>query len=177
MNIKTKLLSIIIPVFNVEKYLNKCLDNLINQCDERIEILLIDDGSTDMSGKICDEYEKQFPLLIKAMHKSNGGLSSARNAGILCANGEYLYFLDSDDRVTDRFINDLKPKMESKKYDIIEFNCCWEKSNTYNLTYKNTEHILSAKESIENILKNKIGNQIWLRIYKSNLFDNVLFPE
>lgn len=88
--------SIIIPIYNVEKYVRKTIDSAINQTEKDIEIILVDDGSTDMSGKICDEYA-QKDKRIKVIHKVNGGLSSARNAGIKVANSEYIMLLDGDD--------------------------------------------------------------------------------
>lgn len=90
------LISVIIPVYNVEKYLNQCINSVLNQGVKDIEIILINDGSTDNSGKICDEYAIKDNR-IKVIHKENGGLSDARNSGINLAKGKYLLFLDSDD--------------------------------------------------------------------------------
>ena len=90
------LLSVIIPVYNVEKYLKQCVDSVINQNLTDIEVLLVDDGSPDNSPAICDEYAQKYEF-IKAIHKENGGLSSARNCGIENASGEYIIFMDSDD--------------------------------------------------------------------------------
>lgn len=95
-------LSIIIPVYNVEKYLNKCVDSLIAQNLVDTEILLIDDGSPDDCGKICDKYAEKYNY-IKAYHKNNGGLSDARNYGIKQAQGDYIIFIDSDDYVNENF--------------------------------------------------------------------------
>lgn len=105
------LISIIVPVYNVEKYLSKCLDSLVNQTYENIEIVCVDDGSTDSSGAICDEYAKK-DARIKVIHKENGGLSDARNVGLETINGEYVMFIDSDDWIDkdtcDYCINTLK---------------------------------------------------------------------
>ncbi len=90
------LISVIIPVYNVEKYLNECVDSIINQKMKDFEIILVDDGSKDKSGEICDDYAQKHEF-IKVVHKENGGASSARNRGIREANGEYLVFMDSDD--------------------------------------------------------------------------------
>ena len=92
------LISIIVPVYNVEKYLNRCIDSILLQTYNNIEILLIDDGSLDKSSQICDEYMKKDKR-IKVIHKKNGGLSDARNAGIDIARGKYITFIDSDDSV------------------------------------------------------------------------------
>ncbi|MBU3840461.1 MAG: glycosyltransferase, partial [Candidatus Ruminococcus intestinipullorum] len=84
-----KLISVIIPVYNVEKYIQSCIESIIDQTYKNIEIILVDDGSTDSSGKICDSYQVKDKR-IKVIHKKNGGLSDARNAGITCSTGEYL---------------------------------------------------------------------------------------
>ncbi len=99
----TSLISIIIPVYNVEKYLPECLDSVINQTYKNLEILLIDDGSPDNSGKICDEYAEK-DARIKVIHKENGGVSSARNLGLDIATGEYITFIDSDDFVDEHYV-------------------------------------------------------------------------
>ncbi len=90
-------ISVIIPVFNVENYIRQCINSVLNQSYKNIEIILVDDGSNDNSPGICDEYSVNFPDIIKVIHKSNGGLSDARNAGIACATGDYVAFLDGDD--------------------------------------------------------------------------------
>ena len=92
------LISVIVPVYNVEKYLAKCIDSIIAQTYTNLEILLVDDGATDSSGAICDEYA-QKESRIRVIHKENGGLSDARNRGIAEARGEYLGFIDSDDYI------------------------------------------------------------------------------
>ena len=97
------LITVIIPVYNVEKYLKECLESIINQTYKNLEIILIDDGSTDASGEICDEYSKRDNR-IRVVHKANGGLSSARNLGLDIANGEYVTFIDSDDYIDLEFM-------------------------------------------------------------------------
>lgn len=92
------MISVIVPVYNVEKYLNRCVDSIINQTYTDLEIILVDDGSTDSSGSICDEYAKKDER-IKVIHKENGGLSDARNAGVTAATGDYISFIDSDDYI------------------------------------------------------------------------------
>ena len=93
--------SVIIPVYNVEKYLVACIDSLMCQGDLSMEFILVDDGSTDLSGKIADEYAKKEDR-IKVIHQENGGASAARNAGLDVAQGEYIAFLDSDDWIKER---------------------------------------------------------------------------
>ena len=101
-----ELISIIVPVYNVEKYLKKCIDSILNQTYSNIEILLIDDGSTDNSGIICDNFKKRDSR-IKVVHKKNSGVSSTRNYGLDLATGKYISFVDSDDFVECDFIENL----------------------------------------------------------------------
>ena len=98
--------SVIVPVYNVEKYLDRCLDSIINQTLNEIEIILVDDGSTDSSGEKCDEYKKK-DLRIKVIHKKNKGLGYARNSGLEVATGKYIAFVDSDDYIDRRMFESL----------------------------------------------------------------------
>ena len=106
------LVSVIVPVYNVEKYLNRCVDSLVQQTYHNLEIIMVDDGSKDNSGRICDLLAKQDKR-IKVIHKLNGGLASARNAGIKKANGQYILFVDSDDWI------ELDTLSLNRKYGII----------------------------------------------------------
>ena len=98
------IISIIVPVYNVESYLPMCIDSILSQKFKDFELILIDDGSTDESGKICDKYIKKDPR-IKVIHQRNQGLSAARNSGIEIAKGDFITFIDSDDKVTNNFLN------------------------------------------------------------------------
>ena len=100
-------ISVIVPVYNVENYLEKCLNSLVNQTLEEIEILVINDGSTDGSQKIIDDFQRKFPQKIKAFSKENGGLSDARNFGIDRATGEFLAFVDSDNSVSEVMMEEM----------------------------------------------------------------------
>ena len=94
-----KLLSVIVPVYNVERYLARCIDSILQQSYRNLELILVDDGASDSSGAICDEYAQKDPR-VNVIHKENGGLSSARNAGLDAAKGEFISFVDSDDWIT-----------------------------------------------------------------------------
>lgn len=109
-------ISIIVPVYNTERFLNKCIDSILNQTYTDWELILVDDGSKDNSGKICDEYEKD-DRRIKVIHKSNGGVSSARNAGLSMAQGKYVCFIDADDWVESTYLEDFQlDRVESDFY-------------------------------------------------------------
>lgn len=113
--------SVVIPVYNVEKYLRECVDSVLRQTYSSYEIILVDDGSTDSSGSICDEYAAKDSR-ISVVHKANGGLSSARNAGLEKAEGKYVYFLDSDDYIIEDAIKALTEKAENDNSDIVFFD-------------------------------------------------------
>lgn len=114
--------SVIVPVYNVEDYLEKCLESLVNQDFENYEIIIVNDGSPDNSQHIIDKYVKNYPNLIRGYKKENGGLSSARNYGIKKAKGEYIVFVDSDDYVTQNYLSALYNEATSKDYDIVACN-------------------------------------------------------
>lgn len=113
--------SVVIPVYNVEKYLRECVDSVLNQTYTSYEIILVDDGSTDSSGSICDSYLIKDSR-IRVLHKANGGLSSARNAGLEIAVGKYVYFLDSDDYISDQTLEKLVEVAEKDSADLVFFD-------------------------------------------------------
>ncbi len=114
------MISVIVPVYNVEKYLSRCLDSILNQTYKDFEIVLVDDGSKDSSGKICDEYASKSEK-IKVLHCENGGLSNARNKGCDASKGEYITFVDSDDLIHTKYLEILIRLIESNRADI---SCC-----------------------------------------------------
>ncbi len=140
-------LSIIIPVYNTEQYISECIESIIDSNISDYEILLIDDGSTDNSGKICDDYAKQYDNIL-SFHKLNGGASSARNYGLKRAKGEYIFFLDSDDFLIKG--NNLKNIVRNASADVIQFKMCYlyTKNKQYqylrdiNTEYANVKHFL-----------------------------------
>lgn len=144
------LISVIVPVYNVEKYLRRCVDSLLNQTYPNLEIILVNDGSTDNSWKICQEYERA-QMSVKALKKSNGGLSSARNSGINVAQGRYIGFVDSDDWI--------EPDMYEYLYSLIRDNNAEASQVEYELAYYTGHTIKSKSESLDvltgrgNILK------------------------
>ncbi|CAD7808371.1 putative glycosyltransferase EpsJ [Chryseobacterium aquaeductus] len=137
MSVPSKI-SIIVPVYNVENYLAKCLDSLVNQTYQNIEILVVNDGSKDGSERIIQDYARIFPEKIKAFNKENGGLSDARNFGIDHATGDYLGFVDSDDFVTETMFEEMIDLAEKHHAEIVICNI--QKVNEHgNLTQKLTQ--------------------------------------
>lgn len=118
MHTTTNLVSIIVPIFNVEEHLVSCIESAVGQTYSNLEILLVDDGSTDSSGKICDEYAAK-DLCVKVIHKQNGGLSDARNIGIEAATGEFILHLDGDDYLPLDAIETLMAKQKDGDYDLV----------------------------------------------------------
>lgn len=118
--VKSIKVSVIVPIYNVEKYLSECINSVINQSLKEIEIFLIDDGSTDGSGKICDDFAKMDDRII-VIHQENHGLSVARNIGLCKAKGKYIYFLDSDDYIVQTALEDLYLIAEKSILDMICF--------------------------------------------------------
>ncbi len=168
------MISIIIPIYNVEQYLSKCLESVINQTYKNIEIILINDGSTDNSGRICDEYSKKDKR-IKVLHKKNGGVSSARNEGLKIANGKYIGFVDPDDYISSNMFEILINNMEKYNVDlsIINYDSFQEYSNKKQ--FKNTnipnKKILNKKDLFNYLMGyyNSFGGYTWNKLYKMEI--------
>jgi len=118
-NAKMKTVSVIVPIYNVEVCLRKCLDSLYAQVDDTIEVILVNDGSTDSSPEICQEYISRYPSTIY-VDKENGGLSDARNAGTKVASGKYVYYLDSDDWLASDTIRTLYAFAEANNCEVVQ---------------------------------------------------------
>lgn len=113
--------SVIVPIYNVEKFLRQCIESVMRQTYQNFELILVDDGATDSSGKICDEYASQSDK-IQVIHKNNGGLVSARRTGVLAANGKYIAYVDGDDWVADCWLLEVSRIIDKHHPDIVEFN-------------------------------------------------------
>lgn len=173
-----KKISIIIPIYNVEKYLKRCIDSIVNQTYKNTEIILVNDGSPDNCGEICDEYAK-IDSRIKVIHKENGGLSSARNAGIDISSGEYIMFVDSDDWISEDTLEILNRYVE-KGYDIINFKFCFAKEKTENIIKLNDKikdsYECNLLSYIDKLFSGELDFFIWNKLYKKDLFDEIRFP-
>ena len=179
-------ISIIIPVYNVEPYIKKSLDSVINQTYNNLEIILINDGSTDNSGKICDKYAKKDKR-IKVIHQTNKRLSKARNNGLDKATGDYIMFVDPDDWLELNACELLINEIISQKKDILIFNIVREygneskknskfifNENDKDLKYKTQAKILSSYLKIDNFKIKGIA-YTWNKIIKKQLLDNIRF--
>lgn len=173
---KRPLISVIVPVYNVENYLRACVDSIIAQTYDNLEIILVDDGSPDNCPAICDEYAEKDSR-IKVIHKENGGLSDARNAGLSVMTGEYLMFVDSDDLLPKNAVSalynlaveynsELVIGSHRKFVDITDLNDSIIKSNTVSC--------LSKKESICHMFQH--GCASWGRLYRADIHKSITFP-
>lgn len=171
--------SVVVPVFNVEKYLEKCLKSLVNQSLQDIEILVVNDGSTDQSQKIIDEFQQKLPLKIKSFIKENGGLSDARNYGIDRAEGEFLAFVDSDDYVTETMLEEMYGLAVKHSAEMVICNLQKVDENG-NITQRLTQlPNMSEKIELENHLSvfSDISYFACNKIFKKNLFENHRFKK
>lgn len=172
------LVSIIIPVYKVEKYLEQCINSIIAQTYKKIEIILVDDGSPDHSGKICDEYARKDER-IKVIHKKNGGLSDARNKGINQATGKYIAFIDSDDYVEPNYLEKLYDAITKFDTKIAQCNIqkISENNNKLEAIGDETEKIKDGKTMIEELYDNKWENTVvWNKLYLRQLFEDIRYP-
>lgn len=174
---KEALISIIIPVYNVEKYLNTCVYSVIYQTYQNLEIILVDDGSTDNSGKLCDELMK-LDKRIKVIHKINGGLSDARNAGIEIANGEYIGFVDSDDWISTKMYEVLHRNIVECGADIsVCERIIVSESGIDDKGVSGSRKVLETSDSLDILYKNeKYYSHAWNKLFKRNLFKEIRFP-
>lgn len=175
-------ISVIVPVYNVEKYIHKCVDSIINQTYENLEIILVDDGSPDNCGKICDEYSKKDNR-IRVIHKENGGLSSARNAGLDIATGEYIGFVDSDDYIATDMYEKLYECIQKEKSDMAICNFLYVDESYLPIEHLNIDTSLK-NETLKNteIYYKFLEHKGWYfitavnRLYKKNIWSVLRFP-
>lgn len=174
-------LSIIVPIYNVEQYLENCINSILNQTYRNFELILVDDGSPDKSGEICDKY-KSSDDRVKVIHKKNGGLSSARNAGLEIATGQYIGFVDSDDWIDRDMYDKLLNLAEKNEADIVQ--CEYLEAYDNKIIIHNNENsefvVLDRFEALEKLInfgKYHVNGVVsWNKIYKRTLFDDIRFP-
>lgn len=174
------LVSVIVPVYNQKEYIHKCLESIINQTYNNLEIILVDDGSNDGSEKICFDYQNKNSN-ITLIQKINGGLSSARNIGIEAANGKYITFVDSDDYLSINFIKEAVAVLEKNKADIVIFKMLFvgEKFNKEYIERReeyDLYQILPEKTIEESLYQRKFGCCAPGKLYKKECFFNIRFP-
>ena len=175
---KNELITIVVPVYNVEKYLKKCIDSILCQTYDLLEIILVDDGSLDNSGTICDDY-MNADNRVKVIHKKNGGLSDARNVGIDAANGNYITFIDSDDYINCDYINNLYEMLllSNSEIAVCDNYYFYEEDTLINIDNKKSFKTFSKLQALQDMMYQKnISNNACGKLYKTELFSVVRYP-
>lgn len=176
---KNDLISVVVPIYNVENYLKECVESILNQDYSRIEVILVDDGSTDNSGKLADLIKKEDKR-IKVIHKVNGGLSDARNCGIKAASGRYICFIDSDDIIKCDYVSSLYSSLLKYNVKISSCGFChlYENGETKEINFQNIDKVFSGDEA--QIYLNVIGYynvSACNKMFDISLFENIEFPK
>ncbi len=170
---QTDLISVIVPVYKVEEYLCECLDSIINQTYKNLEIILVDDGSPDNCGKICDDYALKDSR-IKVIHQQNGGLSAARNAGLDIATGDYIGFVDSDDYIDLNMYEELCNSIKTNDADIAV--CGIKQFGIIKRTIRYNDSCLTNLDYLKSILQDNAKSSFNTKLFKRNLFFEIRFP-
>ena len=171
--------SIIVPIYNVEPYLAKCIDSILEQTYKDFECILVNDGSTDNCGEICEQYANKDDK-IKVVYKENGGLSSARNAGLDLATGEYVCFIDSDDYIHCKYLEALMSAMTAHNTSMALCVFCRVESDDVDtndeFSFDDSLHVYSVEDLIADRWHWVETNVMWNKLFKRELFDNIRFP-
>lgn len=173
------LITVVVPIYKTEKYLRECVDSILNQSYKNLEILLIDDGSPDQCGEICDNYQKADSR-IKVIHQKNQGLSGARNAAIDIAKGKYITFVDSDDWISDNMIESLYEYMQNKKVQmtVCSFESFFEDGTAISSNLETCVYIYSKEKALDCFLFNDyLTPCVCGKLYAIDLWKNVRCPE
>lgn len=168
-------ISVVVPIYKVEKYLRRSIDSIITQSYQNLEIILVDDGSPDLSGNICESYAV-VDSRVQVIHKQNGGLSSARNAGICAATGEYIAFVDSDDVIQRHYIERMYAVAKSESCDIVQCDFFRFTDEIPSEQLTQIQEIVSTENALKKI-NTPYYMAAWNKLYKSSLFKEIRFPE
>lgn len=172
------IVSIIIPIYNVEKYLKECVNSVIRQTFQSIQIILVNDGSTDSCGRICDEYAQKDKRVI-VVHKDNGGLSDARNAGLPLAEGTFILYLDSDDYLVPNAVETLVRTQEKTDGDIVlgNFYYTFPDHEVIADAWEQTDMVLDNKQAMEALIDGRIETFVWGKLMRKEIAEKHQFPK
>lgn len=172
-----ELVSVIVPVFNVEKYLKSCIESILNQTHNNLELILVDDGSKDNSENICDEYKIKDKRII-VIHKENGGVSLARNSALEIAKGEYITFVDADDSIKSTYIEDLLEMCKENKCEMAISGFANKQNDNITENKNQIEKRMTSEETLARMLNEKnFYATVWGKIFKRQIIDKIRFNE
>ena len=169
--------SIVIPVYNVSRYLPRCLESVLSQTYQNIEVLIVDDGSTDGSGSICDRFAERDPR-IRVIHTDNRGLSAARNLGLESISGAFISFIDSDDWIEPNTVETLVKAALQTKADVVTMKACMEYvgKTSYPQVVKKRSHVYRGGDILAAYAEGLLGNAAWNKLYRAECFRDLRFP-
>ncbi|HJG89212.1 glycosyltransferase family 2 protein [Barnesiella viscericola] len=174
------ILSVIVPVYNVEPYLSRCVDSILSQSFTNLELILVDDGSTDRSGNICDEYEKKDDRVI-VCHQPNRGVAAARNRGLDLVRGEYITFVDSDDQIgtSTTYEENMAIFKKDARIDVVQYPIyAISADNRVNKSIPTSQYVEGERNLFLSWYQgNPIRGYVWDKIFKKNIFDTIRFPK
>lgn len=178
--IRNSVVSVIVPVYNVERYLDRCIKSIRAQTYDNLEIILVDDGSRDKSSQMCDKYQVEDER-IKVIHKKNGGLSSARNAGIQISTGKYITFIDSDDWIAENSIEYMVDLLETNHADIVSASYVLAKNENQKVSNQSEVRIMNKDQALEYFfavgMRSRVSDySACAKLYRKELFSNIEFP-
>ena len=169
--------SIVVPVYNVSRYLPQCLESVLSQTYQNIEVLIVDDGSTDGSGSICDRFAERDPR-IRVIHTDNRGLSAARNLGLESISGAFISFIDSDDWIEPNTVETLVKAALQTKADVVTMKACMEYvgKTSYPRVVKKRSHVYRGGDILAAYAEGLLGNAAWNKLYRAECFRDLRFP-
>ena len=174
------LISVIVPVYKVEKYLDRCISSIVSQTYHNLEIILVDDGSPDCCPQMCDRWARQDER-IQVIHQKNKGLSEARNVALGTCIGEYILFVDSDDWIAPDLCEKVSEKIKNTGADVVVFGYRRSLANTYKTISDRRlfgdSRMINGKEAVSMLVNDELNFAVWTRIYRKYLFSDIRFPE
>ena len=172
------LISVIVPVYNVEAYLDKCISSIVNQTYQNLEIILVDDGSPDNCPAMCDAWKEKDSRIV-VLHKENGGLSDARNVGMGAAHGEFISFIDGDDWIEPRFFEILQHELEAQNADVaaVQYRLCWEGDACELQSAYEHVTVYDRQTAMRLLIQNQIKQVVWNKLYRSAQIRDIPFEK
>lgn len=171
---ESPLISVIVPIYRVEVYLEKCINSILNQTYKNLEVILVDDGSDDTCPEICDRYAEKDSR-VKVIHKQNGGVASARNAGLMSCHGEYITYIDPDDWALEDMLMTLYRLIVAREADIVQ---CGAMDNLHPDKGGNVcEYAVKREHMWDSVIQSRISVVLWGKLYKKEIWDGLIFEE